>query len=89
MTDFEVHLSRDGGTRLVGHARSNRARGKEATHFEYAEGWLKDGASFPLEPGLPLTRGGFHPPVGQANHASLGDSAPDTWGRLPDATRRA
>jgi serine/threonine-protein kinase HipA len=81
MTDFEVHLSRDGGTRLVGHARSNRARGKETVHFEYAEGWLKDADSFALEPGLPLTRGGFHPPAGQAIQASLGDSAPDTWGR--------
>ena len=81
MTDFEVHLSRDGETRLVGHARSNRARGKETVHFEYADGWLKDEDSFALEPGLPLTRGGFQPPAGQAIHGSLGDSAPDTWGR--------
>lgn len=38
MRDFEVHLSLDGGTRPVGHAWSNRARGKETVHFEYAEG---------------------------------------------------
>ena len=81
MTDFEVHLSMDGGTRLVGHARSNRARGKETVNFEYAEEWLRDADSFAIEPGLPLTRGGFHPPVGQTIHGSLGDSAPDTWGR--------
>ncbi len=26
-------------------------------------------------------RGGYHPPAGQVIHGSLGDSAPDTWGR--------
>lgn len=81
MTDFEVHLSRDGEPRLIGHARSNRVRGKETVHFEYADGWLRDADSFALEPGLPLTRGGFQPPAGQPIHGSLGDSAPDTWGR--------
>lgn len=81
MIDFEVHLSLDGGTRRIGHARSNRARGKETVHFEYADEWLKDSDCFALEPVLPLTRGGFQPPAGQAIHGSLGDSAPDTWGR--------
>lgn len=81
MADFEVHLSVDGGTRRIGHARSNRARGKETVHFEYADEWLKDTDRFALEPVLPLTRGGFQPPAGQAIHGSLGDSAPDTWGR--------
>ena len=59
MSDFEVHLSLEAGTRLIGRARSNRARGKETVHFEYADGWLKDADRFALEPGLPLTRGGF------------------------------
>jgi serine/threonine-protein kinase HipA len=81
MIDFEVHLSVGEGTRLVGLARSNRVRGKETVHFEYADGWLGDAEAFALEPGLPLTRGGFPPPAGQAIHGSLGDSAPDTWGR--------
>lgn len=81
MTDFEVHHSLDGGNRLVGHARINRARGKETVHFEYSDAWLKDAERFALEPILPLTRGGFQPPAGQVIHGSLGDSAPDTWGR--------
>jgi len=81
MTDFEVHLSVGEGTRLVGRARSNRARGKETVHFEYADAWLRDAEAFALEPGLALTRGGFPPPAGQAIHGSLGDSAPDSWGR--------
>ncbi len=81
MTGFEVYLSLDGGNRLVGHARSNRARGKETVHFEYSDAWLKDAERFALEPILPLTRGGFQPPAGQVIHGSLGDSAPHTWGR--------
>lgn len=81
MTDFEIHLSLEGGTRLIGRARSNRVRGRETVYFEYADGWLQDAERFALEPGLPLTRGGFQPPAGQAMHGSLGDSAPDTWGR--------
>jgi serine/threonine-protein kinase HipA len=81
MTDFEVHLSLEGETRQIGRARSNRVRGKETVVFEYTEEWLKDAARFELEPGLPLSRGGFAPPVGQAIHGALGDSTPDTWGR--------
>lgn len=81
MADFEVHLSIDGNTRQIGRARSNRARGKETLVFEYADGWLRDADCFELEPELPLTRGGFAPPAGQAIHGSLRDSAPDTWGR--------
>lgn len=81
MTDFEVHLSLEGETRQIGRARSNRVRGKETILFEYTEEWLKDADRFELEPGLPLTRGGFAPPDGQSIHGTLGDSAPDTWGR--------
>jgi len=81
MRDFEVHLSIAGGTRKIGVARSNRVRGKETLVFEYSEEWLREAERFELDPSLPLTRGGFAPPAGQAIHGALGDSAPDTWGR--------
>ena len=81
MTDFEVHLSLDGETRRIGWARSNRVRGKEIVVFEYADEWLQDANRFELEPDLALTRGAFAPSAGKAIHGSLGDSAPDTWGR--------
>jgi serine/threonine-protein kinase HipA len=81
MSDFEVHLSRDGRDLLVGRARSNVARGRETVLFEYADEWLEAEDRFPLAPDLPLTRGGFPPPAGLAIHAALGDSAPDSWGR--------
>lgn len=81
MADFEIHLCLDGSTRRIGRARSNRSRGKETVLFEYADEWLQAADRFALEPALPLTRGGFAPPAGQVIHGSLGDSAPDTWGR--------
>jgi serine/threonine-protein kinase HipA len=81
MADFEVHLSVLEESRLVGRARTNRARGKETVLFEYADQWLHGEDGFALAPALPLTRGGFAPPAGQVIHGALADSAPDTWGR--------
>jgi serine/threonine-protein kinase HipA len=81
MPDFEVHLSDADGTRLIGLAHGNRARGRETVLFEYTDAWLRDPARFALEPALPLTRGSYAPPAGHAMPAALGDSAPDTWGR--------
>jgi serine/threonine-protein kinase HipA len=81
MADFEVHISTDGRNRQVGLARSNRVRGKETILFEYDAEWLQAADRFALEPALPLTRGSFAPPTGQTIHGSVGDSAPDTWGR--------
>lgn len=81
MTDIEVHIDLSGRTRLVGHARSNKVRGNETVIFEYAPEWLADADRFSIEPALILTRGGFAPPSGQAIFGSIGDSAPDTWGR--------
>ena len=79
--DFEVYLSLDGRTQRIGSAHSNRARGKETVVFEYDNEWLKYADRFELEPDLPLTRGGFAPSHGKTINGSLGDSAPDTWGR--------
>lgn len=81
MADFEIHLSLAGRTRRLGQAHCNRARGKETILFEYAGEWLQAADRFALEPALPLTRGSFAPPAGHPIHGSIGDSAPDTWGR--------
>lgn len=81
MPDFEVHIDLHGQTRFVGLARSNRTRGKETIGFEYASSWLEDPECFALEPSLGLIRGTFNPAGGQAVFGSIGDSAPDTWGR--------
>lgn len=81
MADFEVHISLKGKTELVGLARSNRTRGKETVLFEYTETWLQSPERFSLEPSLALSPGAFAPSPGQVIWGSLGDSAPDTWGR--------
>lgn len=81
MADFEVHIDLQGRTRLVGLARSNRVRGMETILFEYDGAWLNDADRFSLEPALNLARGAFAPPADQAIFGSIGDSAPDTWGR--------
>ena len=91
MADIEVHISLDGQDHAVGLARRNLARGAETVVFEYADDWLRNPAAFALEPALPLTRGSFPPPRHQAIFGSIGDSAPDTWGRqlMQRAERRA
>jgi hypothetical protein len=81
MADLEVHIDLEGHTRPVGLARSNRVRGAETILFEYAPAWLNASERFSLEPALALTRGAFAPPAGLATFGSIGDSAPDTWGR--------
>ena len=81
MANFEVHIDLGGRTRPIGLARSNRVRGAETILFEYDGAWLEDPVRFSLEPALALTRGTFAPPARLATFGSIGDSAPDTWGR--------
>jgi serine/threonine-protein kinase HipA len=81
MADFEVHIELRGRTQQVGLARTNRVRGGETILFEYVAEWLAHPDRFSLEPALALTRGTFAPPAGQSSFGSIGDSAPDTWGR--------
>jgi len=81
MPDIEVHIELDGRLRRVGLARCNRVRGTETIAFEYAEQWLADPDRFSIEPALALTRGVFPPPAGMSTFGSIGDSAPDAWGR--------
>ena len=58
------------------HAR----KGKESTSFEYDKFWLSHPKRFSLEPLLKLTRGTFHT-QDKNIFGSIGDSAPDRWGR--------
>src|SRR3546814_10945176 len=78
MADFEVHIDRDGRTRPIGLARSNRVRGTETILFEYDGAWLDDPDRFSLEPALALPRGRFTP---HAGFGSIGHSAPGTLSR--------
>ena len=81
MSDIEIHIDLDGTPRPIGIAHANQARGNKTVVFEYLDEWLADPERFSIEPALVLTRGGVGPPQGQVIFGSLGDSAPDTWGR--------
>jgi serine/threonine-protein kinase HipA len=81
MSVIEVHIELDGVTRRVGTMRRQARRGGEATTFEYHAAWLDDAAGFSLEPELRRGRGVFAPADGRTLFGSIGDSAPDTWGK--------
>jgi serine/threonine-protein kinase HipA len=81
MTDVEVHIDFSAGLKRVGTLRRHAHRGQETTSFEYHPDWLADDARFSLEPALTLNRGGFTPATGAPVFGSIGDSAPDSWGR--------
>lgn len=81
MSDVEVHIDLAGRNRRVGLLRRNIGRRTESVTFEYHGAWLKDPNCFSIEPALSLTPGTFPPPQDRAIFGSLGDSAPDNWGR--------
>jgi serine/threonine-protein kinase HipA len=81
MTDVEVHIDLEGQVRPLGILRRQASRRGETVTFEYDETWLGDANRFSIEPALTLTAGAFPPHTGQPIFGSIGDSAPDTWGR--------
>ena len=81
MTDVEVHIDLEGQVRPLGILHRQASRRGETVTFEYDEAWLGDANRFSIEPTLTLTAGAFAPQAGQPIFGSIGDSAPDTWGR--------
>ncbi len=81
MTDVEVHIDLGGQVRPLGILHRQASRRGETVTFEYDETWLGDANRFSIEPALTLTAGAFPPQAGQPIFGSIGDSAPDTWGR--------
>lgn len=65
---------------LVGRLWCHYRKGRESASFEYDENWLGHKERFALEPALALTAGSFH--TDQNIFGSVGDSAPDRWGRI-------
>lgn len=84
MRDKEVvvSISLENETIRVGklwfHVRGNR----ESVSFEYEKRWLMHPARFALEPALKLTEGSFHTKEHTSLFGSIGDSAPDRFGRI-------
>jgi serine/threonine-protein kinase HipA len=55
---------------------------RQSASFEYDQDWLKHPEKFALDPALQLTGGAFHTASDQVLFGSIGDSAPDRWGRV-------
>ncbi|MEX2543201.1 MAG: type II toxin-antitoxin system HipA family toxin [Trueperaceae bacterium] len=85
-----VFIDHTGEPVRVGSLHREPRRGYEAVGFRYSDAWLGRPDAFSLEPALALGPGAFSPRSGHRLFGSLGDSAPDTWGRqlLRHAERR-
>jgi len=81
VNEIEVHISIEGVTQRVGTLYRQSAKQRESISFTYHENWIDNARRFSLEPGLKIGDGVFHPGVNREIFGSIGDSAPDTWGR--------
>ena len=81
MSDIEVFLDAFGKRRRVGLLRRHAKSRRERVTYDHDPGWLASPEAFQFDPSLPLDRGIIAPPDGQEMFGSLGDSAPDSWGR--------
>ena len=77
-----VYLDLQGTPQLVGRLWMRARRDRESATFEYDETWLAHPERFSLEPALMLGPGPFHTPSDQPLFGAIGDSAPDSWGRV-------
>jgi serine/threonine-protein kinase HipA len=81
MSEIEVHIDLEGRLYRVGTLRVQARNGRTAVSFEYYRDWLALPAHFSLEPAMKAGAGVFTPDRGREMFTSIGDSAPDTWGR--------
>lgn len=79
---IEVVIDLEGKPLVVGTLWTRRKQGRESASFAYSEQWLQHRQRFALEPALQLGAGVMHTPGNKALFGALGDSAPDTWGRV-------
>lgn len=81
MTDRLAYVYADlgGNAHPVGRLYAHNNKGKETATFEYEAEWLANPLRYSLEPALNLGAGQFYTP--RSLFGSLGDSAPDRWGR--------
>lgn len=84
MTDRKVHVfvELDGTMHHVGLLWARSSRGKEGASFQYEKSWLNNNERFALEPALELTDGTYHTEAYRNMFGAIGDSAPDSWGRV-------
>jgi serine/threonine-protein kinase HipA len=76
-----VYADLAGVPHFVGRLWTRARKGGEGASFEYDPRWLQNPHRFSLEPALALGPGQFHTTGGKSQFGSIGDSAPDRWGR--------
>ena len=81
-TEVYVYVDIAGTPHLAGRLWARVRKGRESATFEYDPGWLENVDRFSLEPALTLGPGPFHTPSGKPLFGTIGDSAPDRWGRV-------
>ena len=81
-TEVYVYVDIAGTPHLAGRLWARVRKGRESATFEYDSGWLEYADRFSLEPALTLGPGPFHTPTGKPLFGTIGDSAPDRWGRV-------
>jgi serine/threonine-protein kinase HipA len=81
-TTIEVVLELKGELIVVGTLWTRRKQGRESAIFAYSDHWLRHSQRFALKPALQLGPGMMHTPGNKTLFGALGDSAPDTWGRV-------
>lgn len=81
-TEVLVYVDIGGTPHLAGRLWARVRKGRESATFEYDAGWLAYANRFALEPALSLGPGPFHTTTGRPLFGTIGDSAPDRWGRV-------
>jgi serine/threonine-protein kinase HipA len=77
-----VYVDLNGAPLFVGRLWARVRKNKETVSFEYDKSWLEHPQRFSLEPALTLGPGAFHAPSDKVLFGTIGDSAPDRWGRV-------
>lgn len=91
MNDIEVFLDARGELRRVGLLRRYAGARRERVTYEHDPDWLATPEAFQFDPTLPLAHGPIPAPGSKEMFGTIGDSAPDSWGRelMRRAERRA
>ena len=77
-----VYVDLAGTPILAGRLWARVRKRRQSATFEYDQDWLQSADRFSLEPALTLGPGPFHAPSDKPLFGSIGDSAPDRWGRV-------
>lgn len=80
-TEVFVYVDIDEQPVLAGRLWARMRKNKHSASFQYDDSWLERPDSFALQPALTLGEGQFHTPADKQMFGSMGDSAPDRWGR--------